>query len=115
LEHSFGGLTPAIVLSRRWIYTILEQRIINDPTDADGWIPWGLLWDCQDENSLNPSGVMEPATMDNIRNFSTSAFFQSIILSPAAVNNVRDFLKQNQLPSGENASDVDAIFLEYQW
>ena len=116
-NHSFlsSGSTGVSLNRTRWIYTRLESSIPVDPSSSSGWLPKGLFYDCSDDNSQNPFGVIEGSPIDNVKNFEILDFFQAINFSPTTMDQVKDFLIQHHLPIGETSSDIDALFLEYEW
>lgn len=78
----------------------------------DSWIPSGLFLDLIDHNPDNPGDILDPV-QDFARNYQHFQCFQAISGSPQTVQAVRDILRTNFLPPGQNPANVNALFLEY--
>lgn len=80
--------------------------------EEDSWIPSGLFWDLIDHNADNPDDVTDPV-QDFIRNYQHAQCFAAISGSPQTVQAVRDILRTNSLPPGQNPINVNALFEQY--
>lgn len=110
--HSNNPSPFADIQNRRRHIFQLEQFNPNNLADEDRWMPSGLFWDLIDHNPENPPGVFDPV-QDLIRNYQHAQYFQAISGSPQTVQAVRDILRTNFLPPGQNPANVNALFLEY--
>jgi len=82
--------------------------------DQDDWIPWGLFTDCIDDTAHNgpPLNINDPVT-DNVQDYTISDCFDAVVTgSPITLNEVEQNLINN-LPTGQNAADVNLLFQEY--
>lgn len=81
------------------------------PDNDDAWIPKGLLHDCFDDNSNNPTSITDPIT-DNLIGFSHLELLNSILGSPTDFSTVEDNL-ESVIPSGQSINDLNTIFNDY--
>ncbi len=107
---------PAVQNDFRHIFQ-LERFNPNGPNprpfdEEDSWIPSGLFWDLIDHNGDNPPDVIDPV-QDFIRNYQHAQCFAAISGSPQTVQAVRDILRTNSLPPGQNPINVNALFEQY--
>lgn len=83
-------------------------------TDAltDRWIPEGLLYDCMDNDAVNPMNVSDPV-IDNVVGFTNANFLTALATGPDDLIELRDFLKGSSLPTGQVPAEVDSLFARY--
>lgn len=121
LDHSLA--VPGNLIAtrqRRFIYRAGGGGENHTPVfpipldDQDDWIPWGLFMDCIDDTAHNgpPLNINDPVT-DNVQDYTISDCFDAVVTgSPITLNEVEQNLINN-LPTGQNAADVNLLFQEY--